>query len=66
MKDNIGCVFGQPIARELLEVSAEDKKLGFKMNGYVSNANYSMKKLLIILFINRKFVCECLCSETVN
>jgi DNA mismatch repair protein MLH1 len=56
VKDNIGCVFGQPIARELLEVSAEDKKLGFKMNGYVSNANYSMKKLLIILFINHRLV----------
>lgn len=28
--------------------------LGFRMNGYISNANYSVKKCIFLLFINRK------------
>ena len=42
--------------REILSVSCEDAKLGLKMNGYVTNANYSVKKFLFLLFINRKFL----------
>ena len=56
VKENIASVYGQPVSRELLQVSCDDKKLGYKMNGYVSNANYSMKKLMLILFINRKYI----------
>lgn len=41
--------------RELIEVGCEDQKLAFKMKGYISNANYSMKKCILILFINRTF-----------
>lgn len=40
--------------RELIEVGCEDKTLAFKMNGYISNANYSVKKCIFLLFINRK------------
>lgn len=40
--------------RELIEVECEDKTLAFKMNGYISNANYSVKKCIFLLFINRK------------
>ena len=47
------------IARELLSLSCEDTKLGFKMTGYISNANYSVKKLNFILFINRKVLPMC-------
>jgi len=39
--------------RELIEVECEDQKLAFKMKGYISNANYSVKKCILILFINR-------------
>ena len=44
--------------RELLEVKHEDEKLKFKLSGYVTNANYSTKKLTFLLFINRKFDLE--------
>ena len=43
------------IFRELLEVSQEDPKLSYKLHGFVSNANYSMKKGTFLLFINRKY-----------
>ena len=39
--------------RELLPVSSENTRLGFKMEGFVTNANYSVKKLQFLLFINR-------------
>ena len=39
--------------RELLPVSCENSKLGFKMEGFITNANYSVKKLQFLLFINR-------------
>lgn len=34
-------------------MGCEDQKLAYKMKGYVSNANYSVKKCILILFINR-------------
>lgn len=40
--------------RELIEVGCEDKTLAFKMKGYISNANYSVKKCIFLLFINRE------------
>ena len=42
------------VSRELLSISCEDQKLGFKLEGHVTNANYSVKKLRFLLFINRK------------
>ena len=42
--------------RELVHVAAEKSKIGLRMNGYVTNANYSMKKCQFLLFINS----ECL------
>ncbi|CAB1425070.1 unnamed protein product [Pleuronectes platessa] len=54
--DNIRVVFGNAVSRELIEVCCEDQKLAFKMKGYISNANYSMKKCILILFINHRLV----------
>uniref|UniRef100_A0A671XK75 MutL homolog 1, colon cancer, nonpolyposis type 2 (E. coli) n=1 Tax=Sparus aurata TaxID=8175 RepID=A0A671XK75_SPAAU len=51
--DNIRGVFGNAVSRELIEVGCEDQKLAYKMKGYISNANYSVKKCILILFINR-------------
>uniref|UniRef100_UPI0037E725D3 DNA mismatch repair protein Mlh1 n=1 Tax=Semicossyphus pulcher TaxID=241346 RepID=UPI0037E725D3 len=54
--DNIRAVFGNAVSRELIEVGCEDPKLAFKMNGFISNANYSVKKCILILFINHRLV----------
>ncbi|XP_046526916.1 DNA mismatch repair protein Mlh1 isoform X2 [Equus quagga] len=54
--DNIRSIFGNAVSRELIEVGCEDKTLGFKMNGYISNANYSVKKCIFLLFINHRLV----------
>uniref|UniRef100_H3D6E2 DNA mismatch repair protein MLH1 n=1 Tax=Tetraodon nigroviridis TaxID=99883 RepID=H3D6E2_TETNG len=54
--DNIRGVFGNTVSRELIEIGCEDQKLAFKMKGYISNANYSVKKCILILFINHRLV----------
>ncbi|XP_061766735.1 DNA mismatch repair protein Mlh1 isoform X2 [Nerophis ophidion] len=54
--DNIRGVFGNAVSRELIEVSCEDQKLAYKMKGYISNANYSVKKCIMVLFINHRLV----------
>ncbi|KAM7385890.1 hypothetical protein PAMP_001938 [Pampus punctatissimus] len=54
--DNIRGVFGNAVSRELIEVGCEDLKLAYKMKGYISNANYSVKKCMLILFINHRLV----------
>uniref|UniRef100_A0A667GXX9 MutL homolog 1 n=1 Tax=Lynx canadensis TaxID=61383 RepID=A0A667GXX9_LYNCA len=54
--DNIRSIFGNAVSRELIEVGCEDKTLAFKMNGFISNANYSVKKCIFLLFINHRLV----------
>uniref|UniRef100_A0A674AS93 MutL homolog 1, colon cancer, nonpolyposis type 2 (E. coli) n=1 Tax=Salmo trutta TaxID=8032 RepID=A0A674AS93_SALTR len=54
--DNIRVVFGNTVSRELIEVGCEDQKLAYKLKGHISNANYSVKKCILILFINRMFL----------
>lgn len=54
--DNIRGVFGNAVSRELIEVGCEDQKLAFKVKGFISNANYSVKKCILILFINHRLV----------
>ncbi|KAG7334305.1 hypothetical protein KOW79_002712 [Hemibagrus wyckioides] len=54
--DNIRVVFGVALSREMIEVGCEDQKLSFKMKGYITNANYSVKKCILILFINHRLV----------
>uniref|UniRef100_A0A3B5B6B8 DNA mismatch repair protein MLH1 n=1 Tax=Stegastes partitus TaxID=144197 RepID=A0A3B5B6B8_9TELE len=54
--DNIRGVFGNAVSRELIEVGCEDQKFAYKMKGYISNANYSVKKCILILFINHRLV----------
>lgn len=56
VQDNIRAIYGAAVARELLEVVCDNLKLGFKMKGYVTNANYSVKKLQFLLFINHRLV----------
>ncbi|XP_039093161.1 DNA mismatch repair protein Mlh1 isoform X1 [Hyaena hyaena] len=54
--DNIRSIFGNAVSRELIEVGCEDQTLGFTMKGYISNANYSVKKCIFLLFINHRLV----------
>ncbi|XP_048367710.1 DNA mismatch repair protein Mlh1 [Sphaerodactylus townsendi] len=54
--DNIRSIFGNAVSRELIEVGCEDATLAFKMMGYVTNANYSVKKCTFLLFINHRLV----------
>lgn len=42
--------------RELLEVKAEDGTLKCKLHGFVTNVNYSTKKMMFLLFINHRLV----------
>uniref|UniRef100_A0A8C4NK96 DNA mismatch repair protein MLH1 n=1 Tax=Eptatretus burgeri TaxID=7764 RepID=A0A8C4NK96_EPTBU len=54
--DNIRIIYGNNIARELIEVGCQEEKLAFKMMGYITNANFSMKKCIFLLFINHRLV----------
>lgn len=54
--DNIRAIFGNAVCRELIEVGCEDPNLAFNVKGYVSNANYSVKKCIFLLFINHRLV----------
>ncbi|KAL1979441.1 hypothetical protein VTN96DRAFT_5951 [Rasamsonia emersonii] len=55
--DRIRQIHGSAVANELIEFSVEDKKkLGFKASGYVTNANYHVKRTVILLFINHRSV----------
>ena len=52
--DRIRSIHGSSVASELLTIELSDKHLGFKVAGMVTNANYSVKKTTLLLFINRK------------
>lgn len=53
---NIECIYGKTVSRELLPVECSDEKLKFKLKGFVSNANCSYKKCTLLLFINHRLV----------
>ena len=54
--DNIRRVYSQTLARELLPLSVKDEKVKFEVTGHISNANYNVKKGVLILFINDRLV----------
>jgi DNA mismatch repair protein MLH1 len=54
--DNIRTLYGANIARELLAVDIHDSKLSFQLHGQVTNANFSTKKCIFLLFINHRLV----------
>uniref|UniRef100_A0A0D9VAI7 DNA mismatch repair protein S5 domain-containing protein n=1 Tax=Leersia perrieri TaxID=77586 RepID=A0A0D9VAI7_9ORYZ len=57
--DAIRSVYGASVVRDLIaiKVSYEDAAdANFKMDGYISNANYVAKKITMILFINDRLV----------
>ncbi|WOL12698.1 DNA mismatch repair protein MLH1 isoform X3 [Canna indica] len=59
--DAIKNIYGISVARDLMEITVSDDNPSqsiFKMNGYISNANYTAKKTIMVLFINDRLV-EC-------
>lgn len=54
--DRIRQIYNSEVARDLVEISSQDKKLGYKAFGWVSNANYHGKKPCVLLFINHRAV----------
>ncbi|OMO78905.1 DNA mismatch repair protein [Corchorus olitorius] len=59
--DAIRSVYGLLVARNLIKIEASDNDPSssvFKMDGFISNANYVAKKTTMVLFINDRLV-EC-------
>ena len=54
--ENISCLYGSNIGKELLDISHEDKSLKLKITGSITNANCSTKKLNFLLFINNRLI----------
>ncbi|KAK6381473.1 DNA mismatch repair protein Mlh1 [Exophiala oligosperma] len=54
--DRIKQAYGGAVAKELMEFKVGDDKWGFKASGYATNANYSVKRTALLLFINNRSV----------
>ncbi|KAK6499771.1 DNA mismatch repair protein [Arthrobotrys musiformis] len=54
--DRVRQIYGNAVANELIPFDIEDQKLGFKAKGLITNANYSIKKTTMLLFINHRCV----------
>jgi DNA mismatch repair protein MLH1 len=54
--DRIRQIHGSAVANEIIEFKASSDRWGFKASGWISNANYSVKKTVLILFINHRSV----------
>ncbi|XP_013773945.1 DNA mismatch repair protein Mlh1-like isoform X1 [Limulus polyphemus] len=54
--DNIRTIYGASVAKELLNLECQDEMLKFKLEGYISNVNYSIPKSRFLLFINHRLV----------
>ena len=54
--DNLRALYGPTVAKELVPFECASAPLGFRLSGYVSNANYSVKRLQLLLFVNGRLV----------
>lgn len=54
--ERIRQIHGSAVANELVEFEAAETKLGFRASGLATNANYHVKKTVILLFINHRAV----------
>nr|XP_050869895.1 DNA mismatch repair protein Mlh1 isoform X2 [Vespula vulgaris] len=54
--NNIRILYGNPVARELLEIELEDESYQFKMHALITNPNYTSKRMIFLLFINNRLV----------
>lgn len=54
--DNICIIYGNAVARELIEFELENDVYKFKSHGFMTNVNYTSKKFCFLLFINHRLV----------
>lgn len=54
--DNVRQLYGNEIARELLDVELDDSSYKFKMHALFTHPNYHSKKFVMLLFINHRLV----------
>ncbi|CAG9814820.1 unnamed protein product [Phaedon cochleariae] len=54
--ENIRIIYGNEIAKELMEFSMENQMYNLKLKGYITNVYYSTKKFQFLLFINNRLV----------
>lgn len=54
--DCIRQVHGSAVANEVIDFTISNSKWGFTASGWTTNANYSVKKTTILLFINHRSV----------
>ena len=54
--DRIQRIHGSAVAKELLQLDVTSEAWGFQANGYISNANYNVKRTVLLLFINHRSV----------
>ncbi|KAJ3135190.1 DNA mismatch repair protein [Physocladia obscura] len=55
-RDAIRQSYGPAIAKELIDIFHTNTELEFKLDAIVSNANFKMKKMVFLLFINHRSV----------
>ncbi|KAI6274040.1 hypothetical protein MCOR27_007581 [Pyricularia oryzae] len=60
VSDRIRQIYGSSVANELIDFSTSDTRWGFKASGWCTNANHSVKKTTLLLFINNR------CVESTN
>ncbi|KAI9883427.1 MAG: hypothetical protein M1823_004801 [Watsoniomyces obsoletus] len=54
--DRIRHIHGSAVANELINIQVDDTRLGLKAKGWTSNANYHVKRTVLLLFINHRAV----------
>ncbi|XP_063707165.1 DNA mismatch repair protein Mlh1 [Culicoides brevitarsis] len=59
-------LYGVEIARELLEVSLDDSNLKFTCKGLISKPNFSVKKTIMLLFINNRLVMSAVVKKMID
>lgn len=56
VRDRIRMIHNSAVANELIDLGVANEQFGFKAEGLVSNANYSSKRTMLLLFINHRSV----------
>ncbi|KAK5139372.1 hypothetical protein LTR04_003632, partial [Oleoguttula sp. CCFEE 6159] len=54
--DRIRIIHGGAVANELIRFEAANERWGFNSEGWISNANYNVKRTVLLLFINHRSV----------